>query len=152
MQKQATNARQIAAHPDKVIYWEHLRRQNENVDPRPIAPADDISHKEIGLDETGDVGTDTYDLADLPPMLTVGTSESEPELFGALDEESGDDGGGDHFIPKEDEDDGENGGDLHEADMKAVFQTLMDSRKAAKMKTKAGKAKKEKVSAFSLRD
>lgn len=146
MQKQIMNVHQNATRPDKLnqdIHQEHLLIQ-QNKTRNLLTPADDASYDEMEL-ETDDVSADTYDPADLPPMSTVGTSESEPELFGAGDEELGNDGDSDdEFIPKEvdkevDED--------NEKDIEAAFQSFMKCYNAEKSKAKADKAKKkEKVS------
>lgn len=77
-------------------------------------------------------------------MSTVGTSNSEPEQFRAGDEESGDNGGDDEFIPEEvnEEDDAED----DEEHIEAAFQSFMKHHNAEKSKSKVGKAKKkEKV-------
>ena len=144
MQKKIINACENAMHPDKVnqdFHQEHLMWENETQNLLTHVDEAVQDEMEVGSDN---VGADTYEPADLPPMSTVGTSESEPELYGAGDEESDDDGD-DEFIPKEvDEevDDNDN-----EEDIEATFQSFMKHCNAEKLKLKVDKAKKkEKVS------
>jgi hypothetical protein len=81
-------------HPNKVnqdFHQEHLMQENESQNLLAHVDQDEM---ELGTD---DVGTDTYEPAE---MSMVSTSKSEPELYGAGDEKSGDDGGDDEFIPE----------------------------------------------------
>src|ERR1700733_11293006 len=145
IQKKINNARENAMRPDKVnqdFHQEHLMQENET--QNLLSHPDEATQDEMEL-RIDDVGTDTYEPTDLPPMSMVGTSESEPEMYGAGDEESGDDGGNDEYIPKEGDE--EVNAEDNEEDIEAEFQSFMERRNAEKLKEKADKAKKkEKVS------
>jgi hypothetical protein len=100
MQKKINNACRNAMCPNKVnqdFHQEYLMQENET--QNLLAHLDEAAQDEMELG-TDDVGTDTYEPADLPPMSMVGTSKSEPELHGAGGDESGDGGGDDEYIPK----------------------------------------------------
>ena len=154
IEKQVKHGWHNAACPDQVnqdLYQEHQWLQAEReLELRPISPA---NKDNMELDEAGDLGVETDNPADFPPKSTVGTSESEPEFFGAagIYELDGDDD--DNFIPKkaEGKDDEK---ESEEEDMEAAFKLWLKTNSTKKKdiirKTKEkekdviGKTKKKK--------
>lgn len=100
------------------------------------------------LDEGGDLGVETDD-PDFPPVSTLCTSKSEPELFGAPDEVELD-GDGDKDFISEAEDEAVAKKESEEGDMQAAFELWLKTRGPKgkrKGKDVVGKTKeKEKVS------
>jgi hypothetical protein len=123
MEQQVANKHQNAARPDKVnndSHQEYLKGQKARQLSKHIS-SDVASDGKMALDEEmGDVGVDTDDPAEFPPMSTVDTSESEPEMSGLVDGEFGSEAGDEDFKPesedelKDDEEEATDDEDLEE--------------------------------------
>ncbi|KAF8221966.1 hypothetical protein L208DRAFT_1382045 [Tricholoma matsutake] len=117
IQEQVEHGRHNAACPDQVnqdLYQEHWQWQAEReLMLRPISPAND---NDMGLGEADDLGVETDDPPDFPPMSTVDTT-GEYELDGDGDKD---------FIPEAEGEDDEK--ELEDKDLEVAFKLWLKTR------------------------
>lgn len=131
MEQQVANKHQNAARPDKVSndsHQEYLKGQKVRQLLRHIS-SNVASNGEMELDEErGDVGVDADDPAECPPMSTVDTSESEPEMSGMVDGEFGSEAGNKDFkLESEDESKDNEEEAIDDEDLEELFKSFLNS-------------------------
>lgn len=131
MEQQVANKHQNAARPNKVSndsHQEYLKGQKVRQLLRHIS-SDVASNGEMELDEErGNVGVDADDPAEFPPMSTVDTSESEPEMSGMVDGEFGSKAGNEDFKPESEDESKDNEEEaIDDEDLEELFKSFLNS-------------------------